>query len=124
MPVMNWRNVSKSRSSLARGARTLDGAVHDGGMHAPGQQPVEPDARPGQHARAHHVEAGKRDERHQQRDRQHHQRDLARARDHPVVDLQHVERRGEIEQVDRQAEDQRRDEIAPARAQRVVELVV
>ena len=32
------------------------------------------------------------------------QRDLARARDHPVIDLQHVERRGEIEQVDRQAE--------------------
>ena len=31
-----------------------------------------------------------------------------RARDHPVIDLQHVERRREVEQVDRQAEDQPR----------------
>src|SRR5262249_44452600 len=43
----------------------------------------------------------------------------ARARDHPVVDLEHIERGGEIKQVDGQAEDQRGDEIAPAAAKRV-----
>ena len=69
------------------------------------------------------VEAGERDERDQQRDGQHHQRDVARARDHPVIDLQHVERRGEIEQVDRQAEDQRGDEIAPAGVEDPAQLI-
>ena len=101
---------------LARRRRTLDGAVHGGGEHAPGQQPVEAHARPREHARAHDIEAGECHERRQQHEGEHHQRGLARARDHPVVDLQHVERGGEIEQIDGEAEDQRRDEIAPARA--------
>ena len=50
----------------------------------------------------------------QQHEREHHKRGVARARDHAVVDLQHVERGGEIEQINGEAEDERRGEIAPA----------
>ena len=46
-----------------------------------------------QDPRAHDVEPGERAEGDQQRDGQHDQRRLAAGRDHPVVDLQHVERR-------------------------------
>ena len=113
---MNCRKVSKSRSVWLVGGAPLSATFHGGREHAPGQQPVEAHARPREHARAHEVEPGERDERDQQHERQHHQRDVARARDHPVVDLEHVERGGEIEQIDGEAEDQRRDEIAPAAA--------
>ena len=53
---------------LARRRRALAGALHGGGEHAPGQQSVEAHARPREYARAHDVEAGERDERHQQHD--------------------------------------------------------
>src|SRR5262245_55600896 len=39
---------------------------------------------------------------------------MARARDHPVVDLKHIKRSRKVEHVDREAEDQCVDEIAAA----------
>jgi hypothetical protein len=92
-------------------------------MVAASTRPVEAHARPREHARADEVEAGERNEREEQHDGQHRQRDVARARDHPVVDLEHIERRREIEQVDRQAEDQRGDEIAPAAVEDPAQLI-
>ena len=92
-------------------------------MTARGDLLVEADAGARQHAGAHRIETGQRHEGQQQRDGQHHQRDLAGARDHAVIDLQHVERPGEIEQVDRQAEDRRGDEITPRGLQQNAEFV-
>ena len=108
---------------LARRRRALGGRFHGRREHAPGHLPVEAHARPREHARAHEVEAGERDEREEQHDGQHHQRDVARARDHPVVDLQHIERCCEIEQVDAEAEDQRGEEIAPAAMEHAAQLI-
>ena len=99
---------------LARRRRALGRRFHGRREHAPGHLPVEAHARPREHARAHEVEAGERDEREEQHDGQHHQRDVAGARDHPVVDLQHVQRAGEVEQIDAEAEDQRGEEIGAA----------
>ena len=116
-PVMNWRNVSKSRSDLA--ARPAEGgrAVDNGGDDPSRHEAVEANAGPGQDPRPHHVETGERDQSNQQHDGQHQQGDLAGARDHPVIDLQHVERGCEVEQVDRQAEHQRGHEIPAAGVQ-------
>jgi hypothetical protein len=100
-----------------------DSAFDGGGEHAPGEQPIEPDAGPRQHARAHEVESRKRAESDQEYDREHQQRDMARAVDHPVVDLEHIERACEIKQVDREAEDQRGDEIAPASLEHHAQLI-
>jgi hypothetical protein len=41
-------------------------------------------------------------------------RAIVSARDHAVIDLQHVQRPGQIQQVDGQAEHRRGDEITPA----------
>jgi hypothetical protein len=43
--------------------------------------------------RAHRIKPGKRQQRHQQGQGEHHQGDLTDTGDHPVIDLQHVERR-------------------------------
>ena len=62
-PVTNWRKLSKSRSVWLAEARP-DGAFDGRRDHPPGEQPVEANAGARQHARAHGVEAGQRDERH------------------------------------------------------------
>ena len=117
LPVMYWRKVSKSRSGWLRTARRatrLDG----GGDDAAGEQPVEANAGAGEDAGAHAVEAGERRERGEQDDGQHHQRDDAAARHHAVVDLQHVKRRGEVEQVDGEAEQDGRSRNSPGTPRR------
>jgi hypothetical protein len=68
--------------------------------------PVEANARVREHPGANCIECRERGESHQERDGQHH---------HPVEDLQHAERCGEIEEIDRQAECRRGTEIAAGR---------
>ena len=91
--------------------------VDNGGDDPSRHEAVEANAGPGQDPRPHRVETGERDQSNQQHDGQHQQGDLAGARDHPVIDLQHVERGCEVEQVDRQAEHQRGREIPAAGVQ-------
>ena len=97
-----------ARAGHAR--RAVDNCRHDAG----GDSLVEANAGARQDARAHHVKTRQGEKRHQQRNGQHHQRDLAGARDHPVIDLQHVQRAGQIKQVDAKAEYRRGDKIAAA----------
>ena len=103
----------------ARSRSTIDNCRHD----AAGDQAIKADAGAGQNPCPHRVEPSQRQQRQQQRDRQHHERDLAGARDHPVIDLQHVKRRGQIQQVDGEAEHRGSDEIAARFAQQASKLV-
>ena len=79
-----------------RGHHLLEDARREQGVDAlagADQQPV-----------ADHVEGRQRKQRQRQRQRDEQQGRLAAGRHHPVVDLQHVQRRREIEDVDQQAE--------------------
>jgi len=104
--------------TVAARAAERRGAIDDRRHHPARDQAVKPNASAGQDPGPNGVQASQRQKRHQQRDRQHHQRDLAGARDHPVIDLQHVERRGQIQQIDPEAEHRRGDKIAAAFAQK------
>lgn len=99
--------------------RAIDDCRHDSSSDLL----VETDAGARQHAGAYRVEPGQRQEGHQQGNGQHHQRNLAGARDYPVIDLQHVQRAGQIKQIDRQAEHRRGDEITLAGSKQKPEFV-
>ena len=94
--------VEIAQRLAARAAASI--CIDGGGDDPRGEQPVEAHAGAAQHPRAHEVKPGEGGQRDEQDDRQHHQRDDAAARHHAVVDLQHVERRGEVEQVYGEAE--------------------
>ncbi len=114
--------VEIAQHLAARAAKTC--RAIDDGRHDPGRDLlVEADTGARQHAGAHRIEPGERQESNQQGNRQHHQRDLAGARDHPVIDLQHVQWPGQIKQVDGQAEHRRGDEIRFAGPQQTAEFV-
>ncbi len=108
---------------LAAGAAGACGAIDDRSHHARRDLLVETNAGAGQHARPNGVQPGQRHESDQERDREHQKRDLAGARNHAIIDLQHVERPGQIEQVNGQTEDRSGDEIALAALQQTPKFV-
>src|SRR6185437_1369539 len=83
-----------------------------------GEQCIELLARTEQKAVAKHVEHRKRAERKNQRQSDKQQSELAPRWHDPVIDLKHVNGRGEIEDVDEQAEDGSSHEVLLALAQR------
>ena len=89
----------------------------DGGHHPWRDLLIKPDACACQNACAYCIQTRERRVSHQQRNSEHEQRDLTGARDDAVIDLQHVEWAGQIEQVDGQAEYSRGDEVALAALQ-------
>ncbi len=113
--------VAQRREAVALRARAQRELHHD--VVDPRAQPLVERRRDAhQDARADDVEHALEGE---QRQRQHRQRDQRRhapARKHPVVDLEHVERAGQIENVDQAAHQADRDEGVPACRQRLAQL--
>jgi hypothetical protein len=101
---------------LARGAGI-------GGHHlledARSHESVNPLARPDHQAIAYHVECRQGHQSHRECEGDKQQGRLARGRNDAIVDLQHVERRREIEDVDQQAEHRRSNEVPAAIGQRI-----
>ena len=90
------------------------------GEHRPAEPRLQPDADPDQHPRAHHVEHRHHRERHQRGQGQDQEGVLAAAGHHPVEDLDHVQRYGQHQKVDDEAEGADGEERAPASADRAV----
>ena len=99
--------------ALAR-HRGLEQRLEDVG----GQQPVEPLAGADQQAGADQIEQRDRRDRPHEDQRQHRQRHRSARRHHPVIDLEHVQRRRQIEDVQEGAEDRGIDEMRTARRHR------
>ena len=78
---------------------------------------IDPLTGANQKAVADHVEHRQAEQRKGQRQRHEQQGQLAPGRDHAVVDLEHVEGRREVQQVDQQAEARCRHEVLLALAQ-------
>ena len=113
--------IAQRREAVALRARAQRKLHHDV-VDPRAQALVERRGDAHQHARADDVEHALEGE---QRQRQHRERDQRRhapAREHAVVDLQHVERAGEVENVDEAAHQADGDEGVPARRQRLAQL--
>ena len=113
---MVWRIASKSRIACAVPAVSR---AHHLVEDARRQQCVDAFAGPDEQSLPDHVETGQRKQRDRERQRNEQQGRLAPGRDNPIVDLEHVERRGEVENVDEQAEHRRGDEMPAALMERV-----
>jgi hypothetical protein len=92
--------------------------THDRLVHASAQRLVEPPADPHQDASADHVEQAERQEQEGGEDHEADQRRHAAARQHAVIDLQHEERAGELQDVTHAAHQGDRDEGSAAGPQR------
>ena len=99
----------------------LERQLHHDVVDARAQPLVERRRDAHHHARADHVEDALEGEQRQRQDRQGDQRRNAPARQHPVIHFQHVERAGEIEDVDQAADHRDRDEGVPAGRHRLAQ---
>jgi len=89
-------------------------ALHRGGEDPAVEPVLEPGPDAGHHAPAGIVQQAHRNEEAGDEDRQGDQRFLGPAGDDAVIDLQHVERTGQHQQVDEHRKDEHGDEQAPA----------
>ena len=96
--------------------------LHDDVIDPAAQPLIERGRDADHHARANDIEHALKGEQREREDRQRHQRRDAPARKHPIVDLQHVERAGQVEDVDQSAHQPDGDEGVPAGRQRLAQL--
>ena len=110
----NLVEVANRLQAIAAGSRAQR-QQHHGREYAVAQVALDPDADAAHHARAQEVEHAEAGIEQQHDDRETHQRRDAVRRQHPVVELQHVERAGQRQHVD-DAREQADAEEGPAAA--------
>ena len=103
------------RVEIAQGLRALHrraaGRAQDAQQDGGGQPPLQPHAGAQEEAHAHRVEDRIDRQRDDQDQRQQQERRHPARRHHPVIDLQHEDRRREVQEVDQPREQRRRDQM-------------